>query len=112
MAVVLICLLIGFFSKNTGMFSLSILFLLLDMVACKVYTPVAKIWFGISNILGTIMSKVILTVIFFALVTPIGVIRRLSGADPLQLKKWKKGSESVFTVRDHHFESKEIEKPY
>ncbi len=112
MAVVLICLLVGFFTERTGMFAVSIAFLFVGMAAPKIYAPFARLWFGLSKVLGTIMSKVILTILFFAVVTPVGLLRKMSGADPLQLKKWKKGTESVFTVRDHTFEPKEIEKPY
>ncbi len=112
MAVVLICLLVGFFTENILLFSVSIAFLFVGMAAPRIYAPFARLWFGLSKFLGTIMSKIILTILFFAVVTPMGLIRKMFGADPLQLKKWKKGTESVFSVRDHTFEPKEIEKPY
>jgi hypothetical protein len=50
--------------------------------------------------------------VFFVVVTPIGLMRRLMSADPLQLKKFKKDNSSVFQVRDHTFKADEIEKPY
>jgi hypothetical protein len=73
---------------------------------------VAGLWFWLSHLLGTVMSKVILTVLFFVLVTPIGLIRRLLGADTLQLKKWKKGSDSVFVVREGAVGEKDLANPY
>ncbi len=58
------------------------------------------------------MSKIILSIIFFTVVTPLALLRRTFGHDPMQLKKWKNGSESVFESRDHSFTPEEIERPY
>ena len=69
------------------------------MIAPILYKPFGIIWFGISNIMGTVMSKVVLTVIFLALVTPVAILRRIYGADSLQLKKWKKSTHSVFNFK-------------
>ena len=112
MAMVLICLLIAYFSQSSQFVTLSILLLIVDMTVPNIYRPLAKIWIGITHILGTIVSKLLLTIIFFTLVTPVGVTRRIFGADSLQLKKWKKVTVSVFTIRDHHFQPEEIERPY
>jgi hypothetical protein len=112
MAMVLICLLVGHIWGHTWLFKLAIPLLVLDMVFPQVYRPIAPLWFGLSAILGTIMSRVILTVIFFILVTPIGLLRRAFGKDPLKMKLWKRGGHSVFQNRDRLFNSEEIEKPY
>jgi hypothetical protein len=112
MAMVLICLLLGYFSRNYHLISLAIILLIVNMVVPNVFRPVAKIWLGISHVLGTIMSKLLLTVIFFLVVTPVGIIRKVFGKDTLKLKKWKKDTASVFTVRDHSFEAGDIETPY
>ena len=40
-------------------------------------------WMKLANILGFISSRVILSLIFFLVVTPIGLIKRWSGWDPL-----------------------------
>ncbi len=45
--------------------------------------PIYKLWMGLALVLGFIMSHVLLAVVFFALVTPIGLIMRLFGHDPL-----------------------------
>ena len=63
-------------------------------------------------IVGNVVSRILLTVIFYVLVTPVGLIRRVLGADAMQLKKWKNGNVSVFQERNHLFNSADIEKPY
>jgi hypothetical protein len=112
MAMVLICLLIAFIWDKPQFFKIAIPVLVMNMIFPGFYRPVAKIWLGLSSLLGTIMSRVLLSVIFFIIVTPVGLLRRILGFDSLKLKKWKKGKESVFKARDHTFESKEIENPY
>lgn len=109
---VLICLLFGYFSRNYHLISLAIILLIVNMIVPNVFQPLAKIWLGISQVLGTIMSKFILTIIFFIVVTPVGLIRKVFGTDTLNLKKWKKDANSVFTIRDHLFRPEDIDKPY
>ena len=53
-----------------------------------------------------------MAIVFFLVVTPIGVWRRMIGADALQLKRFKTGSSSVMEQRNHRFTGKDLEKPY
>ena len=112
MAAVLICLLIGLFGNRQFFFQIAIVVLLLTMIWPRALHPAAKLWFGLSHLLGTIMSKVLLSVLFFTLVTPMGVVRRLIGRDSLQLRKWKQDRSSVFKVREHTFTHNDIQHPY
>ncbi len=112
MALVLVCLLISYFGGDKRFLNAAIVLLLINMICPVVFWPLAKIWFGFSQILGTTMSKIILSLIFFLLVTPIGYLRRKMGADTLQLMKWKQGSSSVFRVRNHTFGPDDILNPY
>jgi hypothetical protein len=112
MAMVLICLLIGFF-RSSPQWNLAALFLLIiTMVWPALYRPLAKVWLGFSLLLGTVVSRIILTIIFFMVVTPVGCARRIMGADPLQLRKWKKDNASVFRQRKHTFTAGDIKNPY
>ena len=109
---VLICLLLGYWGKFPEFLPAAIVLLLLTMACPKVFKPLAGLWFGLSHLLSSVMSRVILTVVFFLVVTPIGVIRRLWGADALQLKKWKQGQGSVFVVRKGPIQGKDMANPY
>jgi hypothetical protein len=112
MAMVLICLLIAFFGGKQFFYGLAILLTLINMIWPNVFKPVAKIWLGFSHILGSVMSRIILSIIFLVLVLPVGFVRRAIGKDPLQLKKWKKDHASVFKTREHEFTSEDIKHPY
>ena len=112
MAMVLICLLLGYWGKFPKFLPVSLVLLILTMTWPKAFTPLAGLWFGLSHLLSSVVSRVILTVVFFLIVTPIGVIRRLFGADALQLKKWKQGKGSVFVVREGPVQGKDMANPY
>ncbi len=112
MAMVLICLLLGYFGKFPQFLPLSIILLLLTMAWPKAFRPLAGLWFGLSQLMGGVVSKVILTLAFFLVVTPIGLIRRWLGADSLQLKKWKQGSDSVFVERQGAIRDEDLLNPY
>jgi hypothetical protein len=112
MAVVLILLLLGIFLKQRVFYPYAAAALAVNMILPGIYKPFAIIWFGMATFLGTIMSKVLLTVVYILLVVPVGLLRRLLGKDSLQLKKFKKDNSSVFRERDHLFQSTDIENPY
>ncbi len=112
MAMVLICLLLGYFGKFPKFLPLSIALLLLTMAWPKAFKPLAVLWFGLSHLMGQVVSKIVLTLAFFLIVTPIGLIRRWTGADSLQLKNWKKGSASVFVERQGAIKDKDLLNPY
>jgi hypothetical protein len=88
MAMVLILLLCGYFLENQIFFRLAIPVLLLTMIAPAAFKPVAVVWFGLSNLLGIVATKVILTMVFYLVVTPVGLTRKLAGYDSLFLKKF------------------------
>ncbi|MDP1946768.1 MAG: SxtJ family membrane protein [Nitrospirota bacterium] len=45
---------------------------------------VHSIWMKIGHVLGFINTRIILGVIYYGLITPMGVIMRLSGKDPMR----------------------------
>lgn len=91
---------------------LTVIFLLAAMTFPPVFRPFAKVWFALSFLLGTIVSRIILTVLFLVMVLPVGLIRRAMGKDAMKIKSWKKGDDSVFHLRDHDFSAQDLENPY
>jgi len=59
-----------------------------------------------------VVSKILLSILFFLVVLPIGLLRKIMGKDSMQMKSWKKSSESVFRQRNHQFSAKDLETPY
>ena len=75
-------------------------------------TPISRAWFWLSEALGTVMSRVILTIVFFGVITPIGLLRRLFSRKRMLMERWKKDKESVFTVREKTFSAADLEHPF
>ena len=111
-ALVLILLIIGFFSGNTFFYKLAIPALLINMIIPKFYYPFGIFWYSLSNVLGFVVSRILLTIIYTILVIPVGMLRRLMGKDTMYLKKFKKGRSSTLKSRDYTFSSKDITNPY
>ena len=65
---------------------ISSIFLILGLINTKLLTPLNKIWFKFGLLLGKVISPLIMSLIFFFVVTPIGLLMRLLGKDLLNLK--------------------------
>ena len=65
---------------------ISLTFLVLGLLNSKILAPLNKLWFKFGIFLGKIISPLIMIIIFFLVVTPIGLIMRLFGKDIMNLK--------------------------
>ena len=68
---------------------LSLIFLVLGILNSRFLTPLNKLWHKFGIFLGSIMSPVVMGIVFFIVVTPIGRIMRFLGKDMLRIKKNK-----------------------
>ena len=64
----------------------SFIFLILGIVNSKILSPFNKLWFKFGLLLGKFVSPLIMMIIFFFVVTPIGILMRLFRKDVLNLK--------------------------
>jgi len=65
----------------------AIIFLALGLLNSKIITPLNKIWFKFGLLLGSIVSPIIMSIIFFFVVTPISFVMKILGKDILNLKR-------------------------
>jgi hypothetical protein len=59
-----------------------------------------------------VVSRLVLSAVYSLVVVPVGVARRLAGADNLQLNRWKKADGSVFVDRNHLYTRDDVTHPY
>ena len=64
---------------------LSLAFLILGLLNSKILYPLNKIWFKFGLLLGRIVSPLVMVIIFFLVVTPIGLLMRILNKDLLNL---------------------------
>ena len=75
-----------------------IVFLIITVVNADSLLFLNKLWMKLGQLLGIIISPIILAIIFFALFTPYSLIMRLFGRDELRLKLGE---------RESHWKSRE-----
>tara|TARA_B100000315_G_C14390486_1_gene501695 strand:+ start:444 stop:836 length:393 start_codon:yes stop_codon:yes gene_type:complete len=68
---------------------IALIFLILGLLNSKLLTPLNIYWFKIGIFLGSIISPIVMGLIFFMVVTPIGLIMRLLGKDLIKINKNK-----------------------
>jgi hypothetical protein len=112
LALVLLGLISYQFWPSSVIMSLTIVFLLAAMTFPPLFRPFAKVWFALSELLGTVVSRILLSAVFVVMVLPVGLIRRAIGKDVMQTGRWKQGNNSVFRVRDSEFSVQDLEHPY
>ena len=69
--------------------TLSIIFLILGVLNSRFLTPLNKLWIKFGFFLGAIVSPIIMGIVYFLVVTPIGLFMRLLGKDLLKKDKVK-----------------------
>jgi len=99
----LLLLLCGIWYGNVTYYYLAVLILFSGLVYYRMFQPIASVWFGLATILSNLVSKLLLSIIFYLLVTPIGLIRKFAGNQMLR-SSFKKDQESVFKERNDKFE--------
>tara|TARA_B100000767_G_C19494684_1_gene421712 strand:- start:295 stop:684 length:390 start_codon:yes stop_codon:yes gene_type:complete len=68
---------------------IGLIFLVLGLIKSNILTPLNILWMKFGMFLGVFISPIIMGIIFFLVVTPIGLIMRVFGKDLLNLKKDK-----------------------
>ena len=112
MALVLILLIIGLLLEDLLYIKIATITLIVSMTIPLFFKYVAVLWLGFSHLVGQVVSKVLLSLIFYLVLTPVGLIRKLLGYDSLKLKQFKKSTESVMQFRNITFTNNDIDKPY
>ena len=80
--------------ENIRIWSLiiSIIFLILGLMNSRILTPLNKLWFKFGILLGSIISPIIMGIVFFVIVTPTSFIMKFLGKNLLNLKKDNKST--------------------
>jgi len=113
----LILLVIGailFWKTNTSYLIFIIIGLVLlvsGLTIPIILKPIYFIWMVFSAILGWIMTRVILSILYYAIMTPIRLISRLFGKQFIELR-WDKSKRSYWNYRSSKTEIASYEKQF
>lgn len=113
---ILAALVIGLYRRPHGVLASYVVtalgLTLVTIIAPRIFYPFAFVWFGLSRILSRISSAVLLTLVFILFVMPVGLARKWRGLDPLRLKAFKKGTDSVLVTRRHVYVREDLLKTF
>lgn len=112
MAFTLICILAGLFTKKTFFYVPAAAAAVITMVVPACFGPFGILWYKLSEILGAVVSRIFLSLVFFLVVTPIGFLMRLAGKDGMKLRQFKTGEDSAFQTRDYVYTDQDLTRPY
>ena len=77
---------------------IALTFVGLGLIIPVVLKPLYFVWMTFAAILGWVMTRVILSLVFYLIITPIGLLTKLLGEDFLALKRVE--SDSYWNYRD------------
>jgi hypothetical protein len=64
--------------------ALTVILVVPALVAPRILAPVYRVWMLLGEVLAWINTRIILGVVFYGVVTPIGLLMRLTGRDPMR----------------------------
>jgi len=104
--------LIGFFINDFSfgpiaqtLFYSSFAFMIACILVPKLFDPVYRAWMILALGLGFIMTRVIITLVYILLITPIGLIRRFSGSET---PKWIRATKTDFKDKSSYWIQKDV----
>ena len=112
MIAVLVLLVVALFYRDFLYVKIAAPLLLLDILFPLAFYYPAILWMGLSNMLGWLVSRLLMSVIFMLVVTPVGLVRKIAGKDSLRLKAFRKSKKSVMEKRDKLFAYNDIKNPF
>lgn len=103
-------ILAGLWFGQPLLFALAALLLLLVLLVPKAAAWLAWGWLRLAHFLGNINAKIILTLIFYVVLTPIALLYRLRRGDALGVRH--RQPHSNWHRRDHTYQKEDLEKAW
>lgn len=84
----LIAAVLFYYNKQSAIYfaTIGIVLFLIGLFYPKILKPLNKVWMDLAIVLGFIMSRVILTILFYLVLTPISFLSKIFGKKFLDLK--------------------------
>jgi hypothetical protein len=106
--IVLVTSVLALYSGKNNLLVVVSILALLTLLCPVIFYPFAVIWFGFSKWMGKISTGILLGVVFFIIVIPVGLIRKMMQLDALKIKQFKKTTGTVMINREHIYEGSDL----
>lgn len=77
------------------------------LFSMRLATLIAGAWMKVANLFGLILNTVLLSLVFFVLLTPLALIRKIAGKSPILLRPTH--GDTYFHARDHKYEKSDLQ---
>lgn len=104
-----VCIIFGILFKIEALFYIALALLFTGIFLGNLSYRIAKLWMRFADLLGHINTRIILTAIFFLLLTPLAFIYRLFHGDSLNIKNRKVDGKSYWHNRTHIYQPKDFD---
>ncbi len=103
---------IYFITENQYFLIASISIGLIGLFSSFLSKKIAWLWFKLAETLGRINGFILLSVLFFILLTPLAWLMRVFKKDSLKTRKETFKNQSYYIERNHEYSAKDIENPW
>lgn len=93
------------------LFIISGLFLVTGLVNPRLLSPIEWGWMKIAHALGYVMTRLLLTITFYIMITPISIVMKILGKDPLRMR-FDREAGSYWISVDPEGPTSRVDKPY
>lgn len=104
----LVCLAAGMVFDVTALSAAALAFLFIGLFLKRLSMRIAELWLRFAGIIGAFNSRVILTVIFFLVLTPLALVYRLFHGDFMNIRRHDDPGKSYWSRRDHRYNPKDL----
>lgn len=87
--------------------TLSILLAGIGLFSTYLTEKVTWLWLKIAEIIGAVMGKILMSLVFFVFLTPLAFLMRLSGKVTVRIKK--ENGNSIYEERNHTYSAADLE---
>lgn len=100
-----------FFTKKQHAYYLTLCVILglIGMFSKFLTSKISWAWLKLGELMGAVMSKVILTIVFFIFLFPIALLARIFSKNNNNLQLKKTEDNTYYFIRNHKFQSKDLE---
>ena len=110
LAIVLGLTVIWYFTHVTPLIYISIILVAIALLWQTLAGFITWIWLKLSHVMGWVMSKVILSIVFYLILFPIAALSRLFKPDLMRIKK--NGKPSYYSERNQKYSAEDLQNPW
>ena len=96
-----------FIFKSAVFLAIAVGVCLAGLLSMRLAAIIAVLWMKVANLIGLIINTVLLSLVFFVLLTPLALIRKIAGKSPILLRPTQ--GNTYFHARNHKYEKNDLQ---